>query len=150
MIELRKAREIAMQVLFQWEAQGLLQKKNTDVPEIFESLEIDQALSQYLRSFYDKDQSTINTQFAAKLILGVVWAVDKIDDLIDRKSSNWKLARMDAIDRAVLRVAVYELAIKGELAPAIIINEAVEIAKKYGSENSASFINGILDTIKVI
>jgi N utilization substance protein B len=62
-------------------------------------------------------------------------------------SQRWKLSRMDAIDRAILRIACYEMTIKAQLPARVVINEAIEIAKRYGGEQSPSFVNAVLDSL---
>jgi N utilization substance protein B len=88
-------------------------------------------------------------EYAEKLILGVVERLGEIDSLIESCSDNWTLDRMPVVDRNVLRVAVYEMVCSAELTPyRVVIDEAVEIAKSYGSEQSGAFVNGILDKVK--
>ena len=145
----RISREVAMQVLFQWEAQGQLLRHHLAPPEYSNNLNIEGFLGQFLRNFYLKDKSGIDIGFTAKLIANTIENIVQIDQLIDEASEHWRISRMDAIDRAILRIACCELAIRKELSIRVVINEAIEIAKRYGSENSASFINGVLDSIRV-
>ncbi|MCA9507736.1 MAG: transcription antitermination factor NusB [Myxococcales bacterium] len=140
----RTAREIAMQVLFQWEAQGQLsQSKISDI----KPTDIEYFLGQFLHNFYYKDKSKVDIKFSAQLIFGTLHSLKEIDNILNKTSSKWKLSRMDSIDRAILRLACYELLFQKQLSMRIIINEAIEIAKRYGSEQSSSFINGILNTL---
>lgn len=142
----RIAREVAMQVLFQWEAQGNLSRKN-EAGSPIKLVDIEYFLGQFLHNFYVKDKSKIDIRFIAQLLYGTLNAIQQIDEMIDKVSAKWKLSRMDAIDRAILRLSCFELIIQKELSMRIIINEAVEIAKRYSNEQSPSFINGILDAI---
>ncbi len=142
----RIAREVAMQVLFQWEAQGNLSRKN-DSGTAIKLVDIEYFLGQFLHNFYMKDKSKIDIRFIAQLLYGTLNSIDKIDEVIDKISAKWKISRMDAIDRAILRLSCFEIAIQKELSVRIIINEAVEIAKRYSNEQSPSFVNGILDAI---
>ena len=87
--------------------------------------------------------------FAAVLVQGTIKNLDFLDTLIKKYTQNWELSRMVAIDRNILRCASWELIYATEIPPKVIINEAVELAKKYSTENSSKFINGILDKIKV-
>lgn len=80
------------------------------------------------------------------LVQGVFSALDRIDDAISKASTNWSLDRMATIDRALLRIAVYEL-LESDTPPKVILNEAIELAKKYGTEQSGPFVNGILATV---
>jgi transcription antitermination factor NusB len=146
--EKRLSREIAMQLLFQWELQGLLFRKHETNPDFINSINMQSFLSHFLFNFYKKDKQAINTPFVIELVKGTIKSLTIIDNLIDQTSTKWKMSRMDAIDRAILRIACYELIIKGELSAPVIINEAVEIAKRYGGESSPAFINGLLDSIK--
>ncbi len=86
--------------------------------------------------------------FAEELIAGVTANRPQIDDRIKACLVNFELERLAAVDRNVLRVAIYELLFSHEVAPVIIINEAIEVAKKFGTEKSGGFINGVLDRIK--
>ncbi len=85
--------------------------------------------------------------FFLDLVEGVSRYVDQIDAIIERFSSHWKIARMGGVDRNVIRVAVYELLCCSDIPPKVSINEAIDIGKKYGTEESGAFINGILDAI---
>ena len=85
--------------------------------------------------------------FFRKLVQGVCEQKKPIDLLIRRHSQNWRLERMSPVDRNILRLAVYELQFGGETPPKSAINEAIDLGKRYGSEESSAFINGILDSI---
>ena len=80
---------------------------------------------------------------------GVVSAKPEIDALIERFSNNWKVSRMSCVDRNVLRIAVYEMLLCKDIPSKVSINEAIDVGKKYGTEESGAFINGILDSIRV-
>lgn len=147
MKERRLSREIAMQLLYQWELQGLLLRKHETTPTFLESVSLENFLGHFLFNFYQKDKTALDTPFIVTLVRGAITSLDRIDGLIDQASTKWKLERMDAIDRAILRIAVFELAVKCELSPRVIINEAIEIAKRYGSEQSPAFVNGLLDSV---
>ncbi len=86
-------------------------------------------------------------EFAKELVNGVAEKQEEIDALIEKFSKHWKLSRMSAIDRNILRLATYELLYRPDIPPKVSINEAVELAKAFGSEESAAFVNGILDAI---
>jgi len=88
------------------------------------------------------------SDFAAKLVTGTVRNMNKIDEVISKYASNWKLSRMAVIDRNVLRMATYELLFCDDIPPKVSINEAVDLAKKFGDTESGKFVNGILDKIK--
>ena len=84
--------------------------------------------------------------FANKLFEGAAKDVAELDALIVKHSENWRFERLAAIDRAVLRLAVFELR-GGETPPKVILNEAVDLAKKFSSEDAGSFVNGILNSV---
>jgi N utilization substance protein B len=85
--------------------------------------------------------------FAKALYQGVEAEQEQIDEILTRHSKNWRLARMSYIDRNILRLSVYELRHHKDTAASIILDEAVEMAKCYGTQESARFINGILDSV---
>lgn len=124
----RKAREHALQMLFEWEIGR-------------------QSCSRVEKGFWRNARSEKATRaFANRLFEGAVGEAAALDELIGRHAQNWRLERMAAIDRAILRLAVYELR-AAETPPRVVINEAVELAKKFSSEEAGAFINGILDAI---
>ena len=84
--------------------------------------------------------------FANKLFEGAAKYADELDALIVQHAQNWRLERMAIIDRAVLRLAIYELRTK-ETPPKVVLNEAVDLAKKFSSEDAGAFVNGILDAV---
>lgn len=85
--------------------------------------------------------------FANSLVRGILENVTRLDPIIEKHSAHWKLARMSSIDRNLLRIAAFELLIERDNDGAVVINEAIELAKTFGTEDSASFVNGILDTL---
>lgn len=85
--------------------------------------------------------------FAWELVLGVWHKQTELDELIRRFSQNWRLERMGRVELAMLRMAVYELVFRDDVPPKVILNEAVELSKQFGDDNSRSFINGILDSV---
>jgi len=94
-----------------------------------------------------KDRKGQNSEYVQELISGVVSNKDEIDSLIQSYSKNWRLSRMLCIDRNIMRLAVYELLFGEGMPVAVAINEAVELAKKFGGNESAKFINGLLDAL---
>lgn len=85
--------------------------------------------------------------FAEELFRGVRENASRIDEAIADKSRNWSIARMSKVDLCILRMAVYELLCRSDIPRNVTINEAIEVAKKYGTEDSPAFINGILDEV---
>ena len=111
--------------------------------------EIDVVRHDYERALQDRlearDLAEPDNAFARDVVRGVLANRDKIDKMIAKYASAWPVAQMALIDRNVLRIAVFEIMIGGDTPPKVAINEAVELAKRFGSEQSAHFVNGILD-----
>lgn len=126
----RGSREFALQVLYQ------LNITKQDAIRI---------LAQSKEHFLPKGA---NHKFAEKIVLGVLEHHQEIDRLIEQYSENWRLDRMTIIDRNILRMALFELLYCEDIPPKVTLNEAVDLGKRYGSEDSGSFINGILDRIQ--
>ena len=147
MKEQRLAREIAMQLIYQWELQGKLLRKHETTPDFISAINLQNFLGHFLHNFYPKDKSELDMPKVISLVKGTIAAVVKIDHALDEVSIRWKLERMDAIDRAILRIAGFEMIIQKQLSERVIINEAIEIAKRYGGEQSPSFINAVLDSL---
>jgi N utilization substance protein B len=87
-------------------------------------------------------------EFAQGLVEGVMKEREALDRIIAGSADNWRVERMAVVDRNILRVAVYELAWLPDTPPIVVLDEAIEVGKKYGSEQSGSFINGILDAVR--
>ena len=125
----RRAREIALHVLYQLDiSQG-------DPGEV---------LDLYWENFRPSPKAR---EFCQKLIEGVRRSQGQIDPFIEENSENWSLKRMAMVDRNILRLATFELLYCPEIPFKATLNEAIELAKKFGSEDSSAFINGILDKI---
>lgn len=86
-------------------------------------------------------------EYLIDTVRGVLRYKGEIDELISRVSENWKLDRMSVVDRNILRIAVYEMLYRGDIPVKVSINEAIELAKKFGEIDSPSFVNGVLDGI---
>lgn len=127
----RKSRELAMQALF------YMDMSRNDSKEL---------LDRFCESF---DPSSETLPFFLKLVKGVMHTRPEVDAIIERFSSNWKLSRMPAVDRNVMRIAVYELLCCPDIPYKVSLNEAIDIGKKFGTEESGAFINGILDSIRM-
>jgi transcription antitermination protein NusB len=125
----RKSRELALQALF------YIDVCHEDARR---------ALTLFCENF---TPSKAALPFFLKLVLGVVNAKPAIDQVIKQYSSHWKLGRMACADRNILRIAVFELFCCQDIPPKVSINEAIDIGKKFGTEDSGAFINGILDSI---
>jgi N utilization substance protein B len=106
--------------------------------------------ARFLETFWENNPSLEDVRsFAGQLIEGVLSHRADLDALISSKAQHWALSRMALVDLNLIRLATYELLYRNDIPKKVIINEAVEIAKKFGSEDSAAFVNGILDEIPV-
>lgn len=126
-----RAREIALQLLYQVDARG---------PEGLEEME--DYLARETGSAED-----VRT-FARRLVEGTIAAQERIDAILSKAAQNWKLNRMALVDRNILRMAVFEMLELDEVPPKVAINEAIELGKRYSTQQSGSFINGVLDRIR--
>ena len=86
--------------------------------------------------------------FAKELLIGILENKDSIDEKIETYVDNFRLNRLSAIDRNVLRLAIFEMLHRNDIPPAVCINEAIEISKRFGTEDSGSFVNGVVDKVK--
>jgi transcription antitermination protein NusB len=126
----RKARELALQVLYACESGN------------------DEAFEQSLGTFGPETSSDASiTAFAKNLVRKVLDSRENIDEMLSKHTANWDLKRMTVIDRNILRMAVGELLFFKETPFKVVIDEAVEIAKIYGTEESWKFVNGVVDSI---
>ena len=125
----RKARELALQMLYQHDMSG-------NPPDMIVS------------TFEDLQKSKPNTrEFAIKVFKGTVENLPKIDDMIVAQADNWRIERMAVVDRNIIRMSIYEFLHENDTPKLVIIDEAIEIAKRFGTQKSSQFINGILDGI---
>jgi N utilization substance protein B len=110
----------------------------------FDRDNVEQKLGQF---WQEHDCSPQIREFAESLVNGTLEHLNQIDELISQQAINWRLARMAMVDRNILRFSTYEILYRDDIPMKVSINEALEIAKKYSTPESASFINGILDKI---
>jgi N utilization substance protein B len=94
------------------------------------------------------DEEAATRAFAETLIRGVLAERPALDETIQKHARNWDLHRMAAVDRNIMRLAVYEMTRRDDIPPVVSINEAVDVAKKFSTADSGKFVNGILDKIK--
>jgi len=126
----RKARESALQILYQLE---------------FDSAGAGGAVD----SFWKKKKGAAETkEYSRRLVEGILAHREEIDAAIQSISEHWRIPRMAIVDRNILRLAAFELLQAGHIAPALVINEAIEIAKQYSGPEAATFVNGILDALR--
>jgi N utilization substance protein B len=128
----RRSRELAMQALFYVD---MRQNKSEEILDL------------YLQSFTPSKKVL---PFFLELVNGVIRERHQIDTMIERFSSNWKMSRMSCIDRNIMRIAVYEMLFCGDIPLKVSINEAIDVGKKFGTEESGAFINGILDSVRLV
>jgi len=126
----RQARELAMQALFYMDIRK-------DASE--------ETLEYFCDCFCPSKKSR---PFFRKLVNGVLGTKGQIDALVERYSQNWNISRMSCVDRNVMRIAIYEMLYCDDIPPKVSINEAVDIGKKFGTQESGAFINGIMDSIR--
>ena len=112
----------------------------------------DFVLKRIIESFAQGDEPALEVNsnayaFAFDLVNGVIGHLTEIDARISEKSKHWSMARMARVDLNILRLAVFELLFRPDIPKNVTMNEAIEVAKKFGSDDSASFVNGILDEI---
>jgi len=96
----------------------------------------------------DKKTNQATREYSTWLVNGIISHHKKIDTIIQNASEHWRLSRMAIIDRNILRMAVFELLYEENIEPAVVINEAIEIAKAYSGDEAATFVNGVLDAIR--
>ncbi len=104
-------------------------------------------LSEFIEELLKKERDKDTRLFARELINKTLENIKAIDKLIKKYALNWQLERMAIIDRNILRLASYELLFCDSIPPKVSINEAIELAKKYGDQDSGKFVNGVLDKI---
>src|SRR5262245_66303056 len=126
----RQSRETALQLLY------ALDITRANIREVLRATWTETMLSPEIRDF------------TTALVTGVIQRRDEIDAFIQECSTNWSLERIGMVERNILRFAIYELCFLPDIPPNVTINEAVEVAKKYGTQEAPAFINGILDRIK--
>lgn len=126
----RKAREYALQILFQAD----FTKKEIGYRDLEEF-------------WADKKEDEDVKEFTEDLVKGTLKRLDEIDGMLQRLTDNWVIERMAAVDRNILRFAAYEILYRQDIPSAVTINEAIEIAKKFSTTEAAPFLNGVLDRL---
>jgi N utilization substance protein B len=133
----RKSREAALQFLYQ--------NDFVRVADIGNDMELSENFNIFC-SLYQINKKA--RQYAFDLVKGILAEMADIDEVISAAASHWRLVRIAPTDRNLLRIAVFEMTDKDDIPPQVAINEAVEIAKRFGGEESPRFINGVLDAVK--
>ena len=125
-----KARECAFQLLYQHEITG-------------------EPMVQVIHAFWQVRSGTANMRaMAERLAAGAQGRLEALDAAITTAASNWRLDRMAPVDRTILRLGAYELVAEPETPPAVVIDEAIELAKRFGEADSPGFVNGVLDAVR--
>ena len=138
----RKGRILAFQALFSWDIR-YNQTGDASIPE---------GLLDF--TWADGDvpgNATIDEKIAAfsrLLVTGTVENILNVDSMIQKRLVNWELSRLNRVDLAILRMSVYALMYQGETPPSVVIDEAVEISREFGSDDSYRFVNGVLDSVR--
>ena len=134
----RKSRELALQALFYLEKNqpGTNKEEKEDLLDLF-CINFEAEIIDDTKSFF------------LLLVKGVIDYESELDSLLDECSKNWKLSRMSAVDKNIMRIGAFELLKCPDIPSSVTINEAVEIGKKFGAKESAAFINGVLDQIRI-
>jgi N utilization substance protein B len=127
----RRARQRALQILFLWDAR---------------KQPVDEAIDAYYDTLFSEEQPG-RDPFVADLVRGTVEHLAEVDRQITKHAEHWRMERMPAVDRNILRLAVYEMTRAGTPAP-VTIDEALELARKFSNEESIQFVNGVLDAVR--
>ena len=123
------SRMIAMQSLYEWQF-----RKDSDLPEI---------MKRNVNEYTDKCEEL----FISELVEGVAQKYDDLEKKIIESASEWPIDQIPLIDKTILLLALFELLYKNDAPTKVVINEAVELSKQFGSENSSKFVNGVLGTV---
>jgi len=129
--ERRRSREYALQLLFQ------LDLSPEDLEEVLDAF------------WEDKNVQDAVRDFAEEIVRGTMACRDAIDEVLASCALNWRVGRMAVVDRNIMRMAIFEFLFQPQTPGVVVIDEAIEIAKKFGNDESGPFINGILDAIRI-
>lgn len=127
-----EARAAALQALYLWE---------------IGRVGPDEALETYFRE-HQTEAGDASRAFTERLVHGTASAIAAIDPIIEQHSQHWRLERLAVIDRLILRMAIWELQNESETPPAVVLNEAIELARTFGTDDSVRFVNGVLDAVR--
>jgi N utilization substance protein B len=130
-----RARQAAVQMLYQWEV------GRSSIPDVMQTFWLHDAAAV-------QELSDEHRRFAETLVRGVAGEVGNIDPVIGDAAENWRLERMNVLDRLILRLAVYEFLHETETPAKVVINEALELARTFSNDDAVRFVNGILDAIR--
>ncbi|NFD78083.1 transcription antitermination factor NusB [Clostridium botulinum] len=136
----RKSREVAMRLLFQTTLNGEnLEEVLENLKDVRESEEITKE-----KDYESVDLKDVDIDYVKRIIKGIEENKEEIDEKIKGNLKNWKIERLSKVDLSILRLCTYELKFEEDIPNRVSVNEAIELAKKYSGEKSATFINGVL------
>jgi len=137
----KEAREFCLQFLYHFQLPFFREeKKNLNSTEIFERV-------QEFKQTLNIELSSESSAFVSNIVKGILRHYEEIEEILSRYLKNWKLSRLSKIEHTILVMAIYELKYQPEVPGKVVINEAIELGKKYSTKESASFLNGILDAV---
>ncbi|MFZ9594792.1 MAG: transcription antitermination factor NusB [Bdellovibrionia bacterium] len=136
-----RSREIALQILYQHDL--IAHSSGQRMPEAHQIIEG----LKYHFDYFAVDPEL--REFSAELVAGTLSRLSELDPLLEKQASHWKVSRMSSVDRCLLRMALFEMLFIQDTPRSVVIDEAVELAKQFGTEDTPSFINAILDHISV-
>lgn len=136
----RLSRELALQFLYQYDISNELNS--------FKLIDFEKLVEDFLSSQEIRIEPDVS-EFMSIICRGVLENIVGIDEVISQYCKNWRIGRMANIDRNILRISVYEMVYLRNIPPPVTINEAIEVGRKYGNEETASFVNGVLDRVRI-
>jgi N utilization substance protein B len=140
----RKGRVLAFQTIYAWDVRGGTGRKAGEAPSIPEDL----LAFPWLETEARKNLDEATAAFSRLLISGAIGNVDEVDRMIRAHLQNWDFSRLNRVDLALLRMSTYALMFQTDISPSIVIDEAIGIAKEFGTAESFRFVNGVLDAIR--
>lgn len=135
-----QAREVALQILYKYDLATHSVGQNAP-----QGYDLTRSLKHHFEHFGVHESIR---GFIGQLVAGTLERVKDLDPLVERYASNWKVSRMSSVDRSLLRMAVYEMIHLKDTPASVVIDEAIELAKEFGTSDTPAFINGVLDSIK--
>jgi len=137
----REAREFCLQFLYHFQLPAFSDlKKELDTASLFERL-------QDFKSTLNIELSSESQAYVASMVGGIIKSHESLEEVLVKYLKNWKLSRISKIEHTIFMMAIYELTYHPEVPGKVVINEAIELGKKYSTKESSSFLNGILDNI---
>jgi N utilization substance protein B len=149
----RKGRVLAFQALYSWDT-GYSQTGDKSIPDGLLDFPWIEAPAEprsgvaYVSPVQTKPLDEETAVFSRLLVTGTIENIDAVDSMIGKHLENWEIKRLNRVDLAVLRMSVFSLMFQTDIHPSIVIDEAVDISKEYGTDDSYRFVNGVLDSIR--